>query len=193
MDLSIPARLQLHRNAHNTLTKGKTDMRTIMRNNINLPMAAILLTAALVGPAVAADKLVPFSGSLQAKETIIAFQGSPPVSFLVDGTGGGIATHLGLFTLTWQFTVIIAAGTGTGPVHFIAANGDEIFTTSAGTSEPTSTPGVFHIMEVQTITGGTGRFANATGSFVVDRLSDLNTGLSSGSFQGVITSPGSAK
>src|SRR2546430_996412 len=82
--------------------KGRTDMRTIMRNSVSLPMA-ILLTAALAGPAVAADKLVPFSGSLHAKETIIAFQGSPPVSFLVDGTGGGIATHLGLFTLTWQF------------------------------------------------------------------------------------------
>ena len=37
-------------------------MKPIMRNNINLPMAAILLTAALAGPAVAADKLVPFSG-----------------------------------------------------------------------------------------------------------------------------------
>ena len=115
------------------------------------------------------------------------------MSVMVDGTGGGIATHLGLFTLTWQFTVIIASGTGTGPVHFIAANGDEIFTTAAGTSEPTSTPGVFHITEVQTITGGTGRFANAKGNFIVDRLSDLNTGASSGSFQGVITSPGSAK
>jgi len=167
-------------------------MRTITRNSINLPMAAILLTAALAGPAVAADKLVPFSGSLHAKETIIAFQGSPPVSFLVDGTGGGIATHLGLFTLTWQFTVIIAPGTGTGPVHFVAANGDEIFTTSAGTSEPTSTPGVFRIMEVQTITGGTGRFANATGSFHVDRLTDLNTGFTSGSFHGTITSPGAS-
>ena len=167
-------------------------MKTIMRNNINLPMAAILLTAALAGPAVAADKLVPFSGTLHAKETIIAFQGSPPVSFLVDGTGGGIATHLGLFTLTWEFTVIIAEGTGTGPVHYIAANGDAIFTTSAGTSEPTSTPGVFHITEVQTVTGGTGRFANAKGSFIVDRLTDLNTGLTSGSFHGTVTSPGSA-
>jgi hypothetical protein len=167
-------------------------MKTIMRNSINLPMAAVLLTAALAGPAIADDKLVPFSGSLHAKETIVS-QGMPPGTFVADGSGGGIATHLGLFTLTWKFTVIIADGTGTGPVHFIAANGDEIFTTSAGTSEPTSTPGVFHIMEVQTITGGTGRFANATGSFLVDRLTDLNTGLTSGSFHGAITSPGSAK
>jgi len=178
---------------HTTLSqKGKTDMRTIMRNSISLPMSAILLTVALTGPAVAADKLVPFSGSLHAKESIVSFQGAPPVAFVEDGSGGGIATLIGLFTLTWKFTVIIADGTGSGPVHFIAANGDEIFSTAEGASEPTSTPGVFHIVEVQTITGGTGRFANAKGSFIVDRLTDLNTGLTSGSFHGTVTSPGSA-
>jgi hypothetical protein len=167
-------------------------MRTIMRNSITLPMAAILLTAALAGPAVAAEKLVPFNGSLHAKEAIVSFQGSPPVTFLADGTGGGVATLLGLFTVTWKFTVNIADGTGSGPVHFIAANGDEIFTTAVGTSGPTSTPGVFSIVEVQTVMGGTGRFANAKGSFMVERLTDLNTGLTSGSFHGTITSPASA-
>ena len=106
---------------------------------------------------------------------------------MADGSGGGIATHLGLFTLTWHFTVNLADGTGSGPVHFIAANGDEIFTTAAGTSEPTATPGVFHITEVHTITGGTGRFANAKGTFIVERLTDLNTGFTSGSFHGTIT------
>src|SRR5438874_2745252 len=98
---------------HNLSQKGKTNMRTITRNSINLPMAAILLTAALAGPAVAEDKLVPFKGSLHATEKIVAFQGSPPVAFVTDGSGGGIATHLGLFTLTWEFTVTIANGTGT--------------------------------------------------------------------------------
>ena len=157
---------------------------------MNLPVTAILLTFALAAPAMAADKLVTFKGSLHARETIVPNPGSPPVSFVAYGSGGGVATHLGLFTLTWQFTVIIADGTGSGPVHFIAANGDEIFTTVTGTSEPTGAPGVFHITEVQTITGGTGRFANAKGTFIVDRLTDLNTGLTSGSFTGVITSPG---
>ena len=73
-----------------------------------------------------------------------------------------------------------------------AANGDTIDTTIAGSSEPTGTPRVFRITEINTITGGTGRFANAKGSFIVDRLTDLNTGLTSGSFHGTITSPGSA-
>lgn len=166
-------------------------MRTIMRNSIYLPMAAVLLTAPLVGPAAADDKLVPFSGTLQAQES--PSPGPSPGTLLFDGTGGGIATHLGRFTVTWHFTVNLAAGTGSGPVHYIAANGDDIFATVVGQAEPTSTPGVFHIVEVQTITGGTGRFANATGSFIVERLEVFNTGFSSGSFHGTITSPGSAK
>jgi len=137
-----------------------------------------------------AGEQVPFSGSLQAHETIVS-QG--PGFFVTDGIGEGIATHLGRFTLTWEFTVNTTDGTGSGPARYIAANGDQIFMTAVGSSEPTATPGVFHITEIQIITGGTGRFAGAKGSFTVDRLVDLATGLTSGSFHGTITSPGSAK
>ena len=42
------------------------------------------------------------------------------------------------------------------------------------------------IVETDTITGGTGRFAGATGSFTVERLLDQATGISSGSFTGGI-------
>jgi len=47
-----------------------------------------------------------------------------------------------------------------GPRQFHRSHGDAVFTTTFGRSEPTDTPGgVFHIVEIQTITGGTGRFA----------------------------------
>jgi len=121
-------------------------------------------------------------------------QGTPPSSLKVDGSGGGIAIQLGRFTLTWSLTVTLANGTAIGSFHFIAANGDTIDTTIAGSSESTATPGVFRITEINTITGGTGRFANAKGSFIVERLVDLNQepALTSGSFHGTITSPGAA-
>ena len=163
-------------------------MRTI-RTSIYLPMAAMLLATTLAGSVAAADKLVPFRGSLQAQEVI--GEGDPG-TFVANGSGGGIANHLGRFTLTWNFMVKLADGTGTGPVHFIAANGDEIFMTGSGISWPADTPGVFHIQEIQIITGGTGRFAGAKGTFIVERLTDLNTGLTSGSFHGTISTPGSA-
>jgi hypothetical protein len=142
----------------------------------------------VAGSSASAGEQVPFSGSLHAQETIVS-QGAG--FFVADGSGEGIGTLLGRFTLTWEFTVNLADGTGSGPVRYTAANGDQIFMTAVGSSEPTATPGVFHITEIQIITGGTGRFAGAKGSFTVDRLTDLNTGFTSGSFHGTITSPGS--
>jgi hypothetical protein len=181
-----PARVQWHR-INAALTERQKKMKI---SRLFLPVAAVLLTAALAGPA-AAQKFVPFSGSLQANEVP---EPAPPPGFLVvNGSGGGIATHLGRFTITWHFTVNLADGTGSGALVLTGANGDQVFATAVGESAPTTTPGVFRIREVFTITGGTGRFSNAQGSVVTDRLTDLNTGFTSGSFHGTITSPGSAK
>jgi hypothetical protein len=77
-------------------------------------------------------------------------------------------------------------------MQFIAANGDRVFTELLGQGTPTETPGISHIEEINTITGGTGRFVGATGSFIMERLVDLTTGSTSGSFNGTITSPGAA-
>jgi hypothetical protein len=168
-------------------TKGKANMKTA----IYLPMAAMLLTAALAVPA-AAQNQVPFKGSLQGHEIDTPQGGPPPTTLSVEGSVTGIATHVGQFSFTYQLTVNLANGTATGSGHLIAANGDSIYTTIAGSSEMTATPGVASITEINTITGGTGRFAGAQGSFTVERLVNLATGLTTGSFHGTITSPGAA-
>ena len=155
-------------------------MKTIIKNHIYLQVTAVLLTAALAGPA-AAEQQVPFQGSVQAVESYdIQF----PTMF-VDTTGTGEATHLGRFTVTWEFTVNLLNGAGIGSAHFIAANGDSVFTESLGQGEPTSTPGINRVVETHTITGGTGRFAGATGSFILERLVDT-AGITAGSFNGTI-------
>jgi len=170
-------------------------MKTSTTTALNLAMAAMFLTGALAGPAAAAekgeksDKQVPFSGSVQGRENDV-FQGPPPGTLLVDGNGKGIATHLGRFTLAWTVTVNLGNGAGTGFAQLIAANGDRIYTTLVGQGEPTDTPGVNRIVEINTITGGTGRFSDAEGSFTLERLVDLTTGFTAGSFHGTITSPG---
>ena len=43
---------------------------------------------------------------------------------------------------------------------------------------------------VVTFSGGTGRFAGATGSFKIERLINLTTGLTYGSFAGTLSPPG---
>jgi hypothetical protein len=161
-------------------------MNTLMRSRL---IGALILTAALAVPA-AAQKQVPFKGSLQGHETGTPGGGPPPTTVNVDGSATGIATHVGQFSFTYQLTVTLANGTSTGSAQLIAANGDSIFTTFAGSSEPTAAPDVLSITEINTITGGTGRFAGAQGSFTVERLLTQSTGFTSGSLHGTITSPG---
>jgi hypothetical protein len=103
---------------------------------------------------------------------------------LVDGSGTGNATHLGRYTVSFEAVVNLETLMGVGTMSFVAANGDSIFTTFNGQATPTPDPNIFLVVELETITGGTGRFAGATGSFTLEREVDLTTGLSSGSFVG---------
>jgi hypothetical protein len=161
-------------------------MNTVKRSNIYL-MAAMILTAALVVQA--AQKQVPFKGTLQGHDVDSDFNGTTVV---VTTTGTGISTLVGQFSFTQEVTVNIAALTDTGSAQWIAANGDSIDATIVGSGEFTDTPGILSITEIFTITGGTGRFAGAQGSFVMERLASSVTFLTSGSFHGTITSPGAA-
>ncbi|MEO8129191.1 MAG: hypothetical protein ABI822_18950 [Bryobacteraceae bacterium] len=69
-----------------------------------------------------------------------------------------------------------------------------LFTTIVAQGTPDQdTPGVQRIVEMHTITGGTGRFTGAQGSYIVLRLVESATGVTSGSFEGTITSPGAGK
>ncbi len=160
-------------------------MRTITRSNIYLPMAAMILTAALAVPA-AAQKQVPFNGTMQGDDTDIGFTNTT-VTVLTVGTG--IGTLVGQFSFTQTVTVEFATLTATGSAQWFAANGDSISTTTTGSGQMIE-PGLFRIEDVHTITGGTGRFAGAQGSFTVKRLASGVTFLTSGSFDGTITPPG---
>ena len=78
----------------------------------------------------------------------------------------------------------------TGTIHFVAANGDTLDATIVGSGMPSVTPDgiIFTITETCTITGGTGRFAGATGSFVAERMYDRIADTTIGSFEGTISS-----
>ena len=146
-----------------------------------LQITALFLTAALAGPLAAANE-TPFRGTVQAVEThVVVF---PTLS--VNGTGIGNATHLGSFTMTYEAEVNLLTHVAMGSIEFIAANGDRVFADFVGQSTPTAIPNVVSIVETATITGGTGRFAGATGTFVVMRTLDQITGSASGFFDGSI-------
>jgi hypothetical protein len=68
--------------------------------------------------------------------------------------------------VTWEATVNLENNSGIGSYHFIAANGDSIFAAVVGQAELAERPDVFRVVEIKinTITGGTGRFAGAKGA-----------------------------
>ena len=149
---------------------------------------AVVAVLGLTGP-VAAGEQVPFKGSLEGDVTVTPL--APP--FLqVDVEAMGKASHLGKFTLDIPHVVNRANGTAVGSYVFTAANGDTLTANFTGVAVP-SAPGVLYIEETATITGGTGRFAGATGSFSVDRLYDTVAGTTIGYFEGTISSPGAGK
>jgi hypothetical protein len=147
-------------------------------------LAAIFVIALFASPAVASEQ-VPFNGSWVSHET---YDVQFPVMF-VHGTATGYATRIGRYTATYEEQVDLLTGSSVGAITLVAANGDVVFATQTGQGDPTPDPDIFSIVEVSTITGGTGRFVGATGTFTIARLVDLTTGDSSGSFSGTISHP----
>ena len=137
----------------------------------------------------AAGQQVPFQGSFDA---VVTHSVGDPGTDVLDVRGGGQGTHLGQFTFAAPHVVNTTTRTAIGTFEFTAANGDSISASFPGAATPTATPGVISIVETATITGGTGRFAGATGSFTVSRLYDRVADTTSGSFSGSISSPGAS-
>ena len=142
-------------------------------------LAAFAVSLTLVVSAVAAE--TPFKGTVDAVETgPVVF----PTRFLVR-EGTGTATYLGRYTEHITMVINIPTLSSTGAATFTAANGDTLTATVAGQATRTS-PTTLSIVEIYTITGGTGRFADATGGFTLESTVDQPTGVSSGTFSGAI-------
>jgi hypothetical protein len=109
----------------------------------------------------------------------------------------GNATELGAFRGTAEFYPNFCEDppniTYTGTFDWFAANGDEISGTFDGYLSPTETPGVYDNHENADVTGGTGRFTNATGHFELGGQIDFTTDPPSFvlPWQGYISSVGS--
>jgi hypothetical protein len=114
-----------------------------------------------------------------------------PLTVAIQLDAVGEATQLGKFALDFPHVVDRSAvpPTGEGVYTFTAANGDKLYADVTGKATLIA-PGLLYGVEKATITGGTGRFAAATGSFVVERLIDQMALTTIGSFEGSISAPG---
>ena len=158
-------------------------------NSIVRLTLALLAVLALAGPAAAEGqrKQVPFRGRLEGIVATVTPLTPPFVAVTLEGEGH--ATQLGHFDVSSSIVANEADGTAVGTYEFTAANGDTLTAHYTEIFAPTGVPDVFSDVITATITGGTGRFAGATGSFVSDRVADHVTGIVSDSFEGTISTP----
>ena len=141
-------------------------------------VSAVSLASSAVS-AVAAE--TPFKGTVTAVETSqLVF----PIAS-VNREGTGTATYLGKYTEHVTLQVNVLTMSSTGAATFTAANGDTLSTSIVGQATRIG-PTVLSIVEVYTITGGTGRFAGATGTFTLESTVEQTTGVSTGTLNGAI-------
>jgi hypothetical protein len=114
-------------------------------------------------PSPLASESRPWKESYQSTGTIAPGGRCAPL-LLVSLQGGGTATHIGKYTIVNSHCVNPETGELTsGTFVKVAANGDRIRGSYGGNAIPTG-PGTFNITGTITFEGGTGRFANASGT-----------------------------
>jgi hypothetical protein len=160
-----------------------TMKKTFVSTVIAILLLIVLASTTFAAPS--AEKQLLFKGSMQAVEThVVTFP-----TFTLDATGSGNATQLGLFTMSFQGQVYIPTLAGTTSATLVAADGSSLYADGVGQGTATENPDLVSIVEIYTITGGTGRFAGASGSFTVERVIQRSTGVSSGTISGIIVLP----
>ncbi len=127
---------------------------------VGLVLTALTLLP-LAYPAMAGEEL-PYKGKEVGAVTKGAFQ----FPFSYNSTvAEGEATLIGHYALTGNFVVDVRFGTATGVFTLTAANGDMLFLDMEGHAVPTN---LTRTVADFTVTGGTGLFEGATGSFTAD-------------------------
>jgi hypothetical protein len=118
--------------------------------------------------AAAGRRMVPWKESYKASGTITPGARCPAPLLLASLKGGGTATHVGKYTIVNSHCLNLSTGALTnGTFIKTAANGDQIFGTYTGSTtiiQPPAPIGIFGVTGTLNFTGGTNRFAGATGT-----------------------------
>lgn len=156
---------------------------------VSTGIAMLLLIMGLASTVLAApsrsDRELLLKGSLETTETQ---QAIPPTVF-VRGTGSGNVTQLGLYTMSYEAQVTIPTLASSTSATLVAADGSTLLAEGNGQGTLITPPLIVSIIETYTITGGTGRFEGASGSFTVGRVLNRAIGISSGTINGTIVLP----
>jgi hypothetical protein len=108
---------------------------------------------------------------------------------LVTANGWGDVSELGRFTVNYETEMNLLDLSANESAHFVGTNGNSIQAQGLGQAVEDQTPGIIQLVEIYTITGGSGRFADASGTLTMKRVVNLATGSTAGTLEGYILIP----
>lgn len=150
-------------------------------------LLAAILVVSVAFPAVAvAGGQIPLRGWDSGNFEIPGACG-PGVEVLISGAGN--AAHLGRYRYTATECFEPVAGTFAGSATMIAADGARLVGTYSGVVTTTDDPNVITYDEMLTISGGSERFAGASGQVHIVGWADLATGAYAQTLDGWISRP----
>lgn len=127
-------------------------------------LAAAVACVVLLGARADAAQQVAFRGTWSGQTVSVVPVPDAPNLVLVTASGPGQATHLGRFTMESPHFTNLEDLSVVGSQVFTAANGDTIEAMISGQFVPTA-EGNLEATLTGIITGGTGRFVGATGTY----------------------------
>ena len=140
-------------------------------------LLALVVTTLLASGVREAQSAGPFKATIAITESIQPI-GTAPCILVGDISGTGQATQLGRVTVVSSDCINPISQTAfsfsSNQLVFTVPNGDQIFAVYNGIL--TSEDGVGIISGGYQITGGTGRYAQATGAGTVQGVEDMSTG-----------------
>lgn len=127
-------------------------------------ICSLLVISMMSSTAIGGAQSMPLKGSWSGETVSADFTNFPPIVGVV-AEGSGQLTHLGRYTMSSPHTTNVETGLTIGDQIFTAANGDMLTAFCAGSPQFQPDGTVVGSLDCE-ITGGTGRFEGATGSYV---------------------------
>jgi hypothetical protein len=137
-------------------------------------LCALAAAAAMCGTSAANAAVVDFSGTMTASGVVTPDASCAPLPFHGVATGTG-TSPFGSFTYSHSACTQGATGPVQG-IFTIDFGVDQFLGTLDGNATATATAGLFDFLLGYSITGGTGRFAGATGNFLGTGTVDVRGG-----------------